>query len=68
MSLTELATFIKDVGFPIVACCAMFYFTFRTMDQFKKSVDRIESSTNELIKLVEVMLEGRRKYNHVPKD
>lgn len=50
MEWIEPATqFINGVGFPIVACCAMFYLYYKTVNSLNSTLDRINHTLDTLV-------------------
>ena len=54
--MTEFATIISTLGFPIAACCFLAYFISTTLKdtvkEFRASIDANTKAVNELILLV----------------
>lgn len=55
---------ISSVGFPIVACCAMFYLYDRTIKDLTVAINRIDDTMAHIL----THLEGVRVYNKDNKD
>lgn len=47
MQLDTIATLISSVGFPIVACCGMYYALIQNSKLHKDEMDSLKQSINE---------------------
>lgn len=56
MEMTELISAIGSVGFPIVACCGLFYL-------YNETITKITTTLNLLNKSVEMLAEELQKNN-----
>ena len=65
-NITEIMTAISTVGFPIVACVAMYYINWKTQQMHKEEIGKIteaiHNNTVALTKLVD-KLEGVNKHD-----
>ena len=55
---------ISSVGFPIVACCAMFYLYDKTIKDLTVAINRIDDTMGHILS----HLEGVRVYNKKDED
>jgi hypothetical protein len=62
MDLTILSTVVSNLGFPIAACCAMFYMLEK---QSKRHSEEVEKLTKALDNNTEVMEEILAKFKEV---
>ena len=46
MQINEIMQAIATVGFPIVACAAMFWLNYKMNEQHKKEMDKITEAVN----------------------
>lgn len=53
-SMTELATVISTVGFPIVACCGIFYLYNKTIQDITTAINKIDATLELIIKHLDV--------------
>lgn len=52
-SMTELATVISTVGFPIVACCGIFYLYNKTIQDITTAINKIDATLELIIKHID---------------
>lgn len=52
-SMTELATVISTVGFPIVACCGIFYLYNKTIQDITTAINKIDATLEMIIKHID---------------
>lgn len=53
-SITEIATVISTVGFPIVACCGIFYLYNKTIQDITAAITKIDATLELIIKHMDV--------------
>lgn len=49
-SITEIATVISTVGFPIVACCGIFYLYNKTIQDITAAITKIDATLELIVK------------------
>ena len=49
-SITEIATVISTVGFPIVACCGLFYLYNKTIQEITAAITKINATLELIVK------------------
>lgn len=49
-SITEIATVISTVGFPIVACCGLFYLYNKTIQDITAAITKINATLELIVK------------------
>lgn len=54
MDYNTILQAIGSVGFPIVACCAMFYLYNKTVTELTQTLTRIDTTIQHLTKRLEV--------------
>lgn len=64
MDFQEIAQIISTVGFPIVACCAMFYLYDKTVKDLTVAIGRIDNTMEHILN----HLDGVRVYNKKNED
>ena len=52
MDVNTVVTLFGSVGFPFVACCAMAWFVYNTVENFRESIEKNNSLMDELIGLL----------------
>ena len=53
MDMQEWAQFISSVGFPIVACCGMFYLYNKTISEITTTLSLMNKTLNDLANRLE---------------
>lgn len=48
--ITEIATVISTVGFPIVACCGIFYLYNKTIQDITAAITKIDATLELIVK------------------
>lgn len=48
--ITEIATVISTVGFPIVACCGIFYLYNKTIQDITAAITKIDATLELIMK------------------
>lgn len=48
--ITEIATVISTVGFPIVACCGLFYLYNKTIQDITAAITKINATLELIVK------------------
>lgn len=49
-SIADIATIISTVGFPIVACCGIFYLYNKTIQDITTAINKIDATLELIIK------------------
>lgn len=52
-SITEIATVISTVGFPIVACCGLFYLYNKTIQDITAAITKINATLELIVKYMD---------------
>lgn len=52
-SITEIATVISTVGFPIVACCGLFYLYNKTIQEITAAITKINATLELIVKYMD---------------
>lgn len=60
MDFAQIGTWVSQFGFPMVACCAMFWLLWQTSRQHKEESEKWVEALNNNTKVLE-RLEGRLK-------
>ena len=69
MDITQVMQAIGSLGFPIVACCALFYYLNKEQEAHKSEMDAVKEALNRNtdalleLKTIITMLTGRRTNN-----
>ena len=64
MDYQGIAQLISTIGFPIAACCAMFYLYDKTIKELTVAINRIDTTMGHILN----HLEGVRVYNRKDED
>ena len=49
MDVTTISTVISSIGFPIVACCALFYLYDKTITKLTTTLDKIYKTLDKIV-------------------
>lgn len=60
MDFTTISTFITSVGFPIVACYAMFKYISNTQAKFDETLDKNNIILTELTTLIKQLIDNKK--------
>ena len=52
MDISAIASIISSVGFPIAACCYMFYLNQKQTEQHKEEIDKLRESLDNNTKVM----------------
>ena len=55
MEVAELMSYVGSVGFPIVACCAMFWLYKETITKITTTLDKLNGTIDKLEQRMEVI-------------
>lgn len=58
MDITAITTIISNVGFPIAACIAMFWYVNKQTDVHKQEIDKLTESLNNNTKAVNKLVDA----------
>lgn len=53
-SLADIATIISTVGFPIVACCGIFYLYNKTIQDITTAINKMDATLELIIKYLDM--------------
>lgn len=45
-NINEIATLISTIGFPITACCVMFYINFKNEEKHREEINKMTEALN----------------------
>ena len=49
MDVTTISTVISSIGFPIVACCALFYLYDKTITKLTSTLEKIDKTLDKIV-------------------
>ena len=49
MDVTTISTVISSIGFPIVACCALFYLYDKTIAKLTLTLEKIDNTLDKIV-------------------
>ena len=49
MDVTTVSTVISSIGFPIVACCALFYLYDKTITKLTSTLEKIDKTLDKIV-------------------
>lgn len=55
MDVSQISTIIGTLGFPIAACCFLFYYLNKERESHKEEIDGIKNVINENNKVLEAL-------------
>ena len=55
MDMTQLTTLIGSLGFPIAACCYLFYYLNKERESHKEEINDLKGVINENNKILEAL-------------
>ena len=55
MEYQEIITAIGSVGFPIVACCALFYLYDKTISKLTATLDKIDKTLDKVFDKIDTL-------------
>lgn len=58
MDITAITTIISNVGFPIAACIAMFWYVNKQTDVHKQEIDKLTESLNNNTKALNKLVDA----------
>lgn len=58
MDITAVTTIISNVGFPIAACIAMFWYVNKQTDVHKQEIDKLTESLNNNTKALNKLVDA----------
>lgn len=53
-TITDIATVISTVGFPIVACCGIFYLYNKTIQDITTAINKMDATLELIIKYLDM--------------
>ena len=59
MDVNEIIQAIGSVGFPIVACCAMFYLYDKTITKLTSTLERIDKTLDRVLNKLDMEVEEK---------
>lgn len=59
MDVNEIIQAIGSVGFPIVACCAMFYLYDKTVTKLTSTLERIDKTLDRVLNKLDMEAEEK---------
>lgn len=59
MDVNEIIQAIGSVGFPIVACCAMFYLYDKTVTKLTSTLERIDKTLDRVLNKLDMETEEK---------
>lgn len=64
MDINSISQLISTIGFPIAACCALFYLYTNTMKELTVAIAKIDATMEHILN----HLEGVRVYKHTEQE
>lgn len=55
MEYQEIITAIGSVGFPIVACCALFYLYDKTISKLTATLDKMDKTLDKVFDKIDIL-------------
>lgn len=59
MGVSEIIQAIGSVGFPIVACCAMFYLYDKTITKLTNALERIDKTLDKVLDKLDIEVDEK---------
>ena len=53
LDVTTISTVISSIGFPIVACCALFYLYDKTITKLTTTLEKIDNTLDKVVDKIE---------------
>ena len=57
MSASEINTLISNLGFPIVACVALFWMNLKTSDTYTKTITEMRKTIEDNTRMVQTLID-----------
>ena len=61
MNTSDVVTLISNLGFPIVACVALFWLNMKTSETYSKTIDDMRKTIDENTKVITQFLDTLKK-------
>ena len=61
MTVQDISTLISTLGFPIVACAALFWFNLKTTENYNKNMEDMRETIEANTKATEALIQSLNK-------
>lgn len=61
MNTSDVVTLISNLGFPIVACVALFWLNMKTSESYNKTIDDMRKTIEDNTKIITQFLDTLKK-------
>lgn len=62
MNISEINTLVSNLGFPIVACGALFWLNLKTSDTYVKTIAEMRKTIEDNTRMIQSLIEKMEKH------